>query len=185
MAHEDKEAEVAEPVGQAKPKLTLIVILAVLLGVFLALSIGGAIYHFQSGKAVQSELAAAREDLKHKTLMLTEAQEQIANLSMQMHTLREFSVAKASGVAAEKELAVDKPQVAAENSSAHTPASEPVKKEAPAPVTPPALKTPAAPPELKKRSPAISTARSPANLRKSSRRRSNAARRRWMAKNSG
>lgn len=105
MAHEDKEAEVAEPVGQAKPKLTLIVILAVLLGVFLALSIGGAIYHFQSGKAVQSELAAAREDLKHKTLMLTEAQEQIANLSMQMHTLREFSVAKASGVAAEKELA--------------------------------------------------------------------------------
>ena len=159
MAHEDKEAEIVEPAPQAKPKLTLIIILAVLLGVFLTLLTGGAIYHVQSGKMMQAELAVAREELKRKTLLLTEAQEQIANLSMQMHTLREFSVAKASDVVAEKEVAVDKPQAATENSSAHAPASEAGKKEQPVPVAPPqpvvppAPKAPAATLEAKKAKP--------------------------------
>lgn len=156
MAHEDKEAEIVEPAPQAKPKLTLIIILAVLLGVFLTLLTGGAIYHVQSGKTMQAELAVAREELKRKTLMLTEAQEQIANLSIQMHTLREFSVAKASSVAAEKEVAVDKAQAATENSSTHAPASEAGKKEQPAPVVPaaaPPPKAPAATLETKKAKP--------------------------------
>jgi flagellar basal body-associated protein FliL len=165
MAHEDKEAEIVEPAPQAKPKLTLIIILAVLLGVFLTLLTGGAIYHVQSGKTMQAELAVAREELKRKTLMLTEAQEQIANLSIQMHTLREFSVAKASSVAAEKEVAVDKAQAATENSSTHAPASEAGKKEQPAPVVPAAAPPPVAPPAPKAPAATLETKKAkPGNL---------------------
>lgn len=136
MTREDKEEAVVETPTETKPKFTLIVILSALLGVLLTLMTGGAIYHFQSGKAVQAELAAAREEVKRKTLMLTELQEQVAGLSRQVHALREFSVAKASGVAAEV-VAAEKQQASAESSPPAAPVSESGKKE---PVTPPVAK---------------------------------------------
>ena len=81
MARESKEEEPVEAPPEIKPKLTLVVLLSALIGIFLTLLTVGAIYHFQSGKAVENELAVSKEEVRRKTLMLTEAQEQVTALS--------------------------------------------------------------------------------------------------------
>jgi len=93
---------VAEAVAEteAKPKRTPVIILSILLGVSLAFSIAGGIYHVRSGKALRAELAASKDELKYKTQLLADQQEQIIGLSRQMHALREFSVTKANEAAA-------------------------------------------------------------------------------------
>jgi hypothetical protein len=101
MAREDKEKEPVESPPEVKPKITLLVMLSVLTGVLLTLLAGGTIYHFQSAKAARAELSVTKEELRQKVLLLTELQEQVTGLSKQVHALRDFSVARASGVAAE------------------------------------------------------------------------------------
>lgn len=138
MTRESKEEEVVEAAPEPKPKLTLVVILSILTGVLLTWAIGLTVYHFQSGKALRAELAAAKEEAKHKTLMVDELQEQISGLSKQIHALRDFSVAKASGVAAEAIAATGK-QPPADSSSATAPAGATATKEA---APPPVAKKP-------------------------------------------
>ena len=133
MTREKKKDEVVEAALEPKPKLALDVILSILIGVLLTLAIGVTVYHFQSRKALQTELAAAKEEAKRQTLMVTELQEQIAGLSKQIHALRDFSVAKASGVAAEAIAATGKQQPPAEVSPAAAPAAATAAKEAAAP----------------------------------------------------
>jgi hypothetical protein len=101
MAREDKEEKPVESPPEVKPKITLVVMLSVLTGILVTLLTGGAIYHFQSAKTVAAELSAAKEELRQKTLLLGELQEQVTGLSRQVHALRDFSIARASGVAAE------------------------------------------------------------------------------------
>lgn len=100
MTRENRDEEVVEIPPETKPKLTLVVILSIVVGILLTLLIGGTAYHFQSRKALVAELATANDELKRKTLQFGELQEQIVGLSRQIHALREFSVAKASSVAA-------------------------------------------------------------------------------------
>lgn len=139
MTRENKDEEVVEAAPETKPKLALVVILSILTGVLLTWAIGATVYHFQSGKALQAELAAAKEEAKHKTLMVDELQEQIAGLSKQIHALRDFSVAKASGVAAEAIAATGKQPPPADGSSTPAPAAATVTKEA---APPPVAKKP-------------------------------------------
>jgi hypothetical protein len=141
MARESKEEEPVEAPPEIKPKLTLVVLLSALIGIFLTLLTVGAIYHFQSGKAVENELAVSKEEVRRKTLMLTEAQEQVTALSKQVHALREFSIARASGAAEEAIVAGKQPTQAA------TPAATP----APASPDSEALKKEAAPPPVVKK----------------------------------
>jgi hypothetical protein len=141
MARESKEEEPVEAPPEIKPKLTLVVLLSALIGIFLTLLTVGAIYHFQSGKAVENELAVSKEEVRRKTLMLTEAQEQVTALSKQVHALREFSIARASGAAEEAIVAGKQPTPAATPAPA-SPDSEALKKEA------------APPPVVKKAKPA-------------------------------
>jgi hypothetical protein len=101
MAREDNEEKPVEAPPEAKPKITLVIILSILTGVLLTLLTGGAIYHFQSAKAAAANLSAAKEELRQKALLLTELQEQVTGLSKQVHALRDYSVARASGVAAQ------------------------------------------------------------------------------------
>jgi hypothetical protein len=143
MSRDSKEEEPVAPPSEVKPKLTLIVALSALVGVLLTLLTGGAIYHFQSGKALEAELSTTKEELRRKILMLTELQEQVTGLSKQVHALRDFSIARASSVAAEVIAA----------------SALPPKTEAPAPAAPapdPVLtkKEPVAAPVVKKEKPA-------------------------------
>ena len=143
MSRDSKEEEPVAPPSEVKPKLTLIVALSALVGVLLTLLTGGAIYHFQSGKALEAELSTTKEELRRKALMLTELQEQVTGLSKQVHALRDFSIARASSVAAEVIAA----------------SALPPKTEAPAPAAPapdPVLtkKEPVAAPVVKKEKPA-------------------------------
>lgn len=133
MTRENKDEEVIEAAPQPKPKLALVVILSILTGVLLTWAVGATVYHFQSGKALQAELAVAKEEAKRKTLMIDELQEQIAGLSKQIHALRDFSVAKASGVAGEAIAAAGKQQPPAEASPSTTPAGTTATKETPSP----------------------------------------------------
>jgi low affinity Fe/Cu permease len=102
----DRSEAVAGPALKAKPKwtLTLIVALSILVGILLTLLAGGAYYHFQAGAAqvneLVNELAATKEELKHKTVQIGQLEVQIAALSSQMHALKEFAVAKASAAVA-------------------------------------------------------------------------------------
>jgi len=123
MTRENKDEEVVAAAPQPKPKLALVVILSILTGVLLTWAIGVTVYHFQSRKALQTELAAAKEEAKRKSLMVDELQEQITGLSKQIHALRDFSVAKASGVAAEAIAAAGKQQPPADGSPAAAPAA--------------------------------------------------------------
>jgi hypothetical protein len=143
MSRDSKEEEPVAPPSEVKPKLTLLVALSALAGVLLTLLTGGAIYHFQSGKALEAELSTTKEELRRKALMLTELQEQVTGLSKQVHALRDFSIARASSVAAEVIAA----------------SALPPKTEAPAPAAPapdPVLtkKEPVAAPVVKKEKPA-------------------------------
>lgn len=100
MTRESKEEEVVESAAEKKPKITLVLILSLVIGVLVTLLIGGSIYHVQSRKALVAELAATKAELKQKTALFSDLQEQIAGLSRQMHALKEFSVTKAYAVAA-------------------------------------------------------------------------------------
>lgn len=134
MAREDKEEKPLEPPPEVKPKITLIVILSVLTGVLLTLLGGGAVYHFQSGKTAKVELSATKEELRQKTLLLTELQAQITGLSKQVHALRDFSAARASSVAGETIAAGALPPKA-DPAAPAKPDPETVKKEpAPEPI---------------------------------------------------
>lgn len=136
MTTENIDKEVVEAPSDKKPKLTLIVILAVLTGVLFMFAIGGVIYHVQSRKALEADLANTKDELSRKTQLLSDSQEQVVGLSRQMHALREFSVAKANAVAA----------AVANEPSAPAPASTP-----PAPVEPEKIKSkPVAAPAAKK-----------------------------------
>lgn len=95
MTTTDKGEEAAEAAPATQRKLPLLVILSILSGMLLILSIGVTVYHFQSGKKLKAELAATRGELKEKTQLAAELQEQVASLSRQMHALRDFSVNRA------------------------------------------------------------------------------------------
>ena len=145
MSRDSKEEEPVAPPSEVKPKLTLIVALSALVGVLLTLLTGGAIYHFQSGKALEAELSTTKEELRRKILMLTELQEQVTGLSKQVHALRDFSIARASSVAAEVIAASALPP----KTEAPAPAAP-----APAPATVLTKKEPVAAPVVKKEKPA-------------------------------
>ena len=78
-----------------KPRLSVIVILALLLGSVLTLLVGGAVLHFQQRSALQNEARVATEALKEKSQALGEMKVQIEALSRQMYSLKEFALARA------------------------------------------------------------------------------------------
>jgi hypothetical protein len=100
MSSKSENEEAVETPQAKKPKITLIVALSITVGILLACSIGISIIHFQSGKGQAAELISLKDELKRKTQLVNDSQEQVANLSKQIHALREFSVSRAQAVAA-------------------------------------------------------------------------------------
>jgi len=91
-----EETEVPEVAPTTtKPRLSIVVILALLLGSVLTLLVGGAVLHFQQRSALQNEARVATEALKEKSQTLGEMKAQIEALSRQMYSLKEFALARA------------------------------------------------------------------------------------------
>lgn len=94
---DDREApEVAAEAPPAKPKLTLVVVLSMLLGIVLTLLLAGGIIAYQRSKALHAQVLAANEQLKEKSQAVDEMKAQIEVLSKQMHLLKEYSIARSS-----------------------------------------------------------------------------------------
>ncbi len=145
---DDKEApEVAEQAPPAKPKLTLVVALSMLLGILLTLMLAGGFVYYQRSNALHAELIAASEQLQQKSQALDEMKAQIEGLSKQMHLLKEYSIARSSP-------AGDKTRKAEEVSSPTAPAGAATEGAPAARVAGAAAATPAAiPPKVKKPKP--------------------------------
>ena len=88
---EEPEADEAPPV--VKPKLTILVILSMLLGILLTVMAGGGLLYYQQSSALKAELLAARDELKGKGQALDEMKAQIEVLSRQMYALKDYSIA--------------------------------------------------------------------------------------------
>jgi cell division protein FtsL len=143
----DNEApEVAAEAPPAKPKLTLVVVLSMLLGILLTLMLAGGVVYYQKSKAVQAQLLAASEQLKEKTQALEEMKEQIEVLSKQMHLLKEYSIARSSPVG-EKRKKPEEPATVL-NAADGTP-PKPMAEAAETPTTTPAI----VPPKVRKPKP--------------------------------
>lgn len=98
-----EETEVPEvAMAAAKPRLSIVVILALLLGSVLTLLVGGAFLYFQQRNALQVEARVATEALKEKNQALGEMKGQIEALSRQMHSLKEYALARSSSESEKK-----------------------------------------------------------------------------------
>ena len=101
MTDDSEELEIAENVPAAEPRLTIVVVLSVLLGILMTLGAVGTYFHVQESRKLQAEVRVARNELIQKSLSLDEMKSQIEALSMQMNMLKDYSVAR-SGNAGEK-----------------------------------------------------------------------------------
>lgn len=79
-----------------KPRLSVVVVLAMLLGALLTVLLVVAYYNLQRNNAMQAEIRATRAALSEKSLALDEMKAQIEALSKQMNLLKDYSVARSS-----------------------------------------------------------------------------------------
>lgn len=93
-----EEPEVVEEAPAAKPRLSLVVILSVVLGILLTLGGVGAVLHLRDSKALQAEVLVMRSELKKKNLALEDMQAQIGALSSQMTLLKDSAAARSGSV---------------------------------------------------------------------------------------
>ena len=97
MNLQSEEVEVAPAVVPASPpKLTLVVILAALLGVLLTVIAAGAWLHYQQRAAWDAEVLTLKDALKKKAVALDEMQAQNATLGKQLKILKAYSIASST-----------------------------------------------------------------------------------------
>lgn len=136
---EEPEISAEEPLV-IKPRISVVVILSILLGVLLALGSVGAYWHWQQSNALQAEMRVATAALKEKSVAVDEMKAQIEALSKQMYLLKEYSVARSSAAGESKAEAATPSNAAADTKDAAvveapTPAPVPVKAKKPKPET--------------------------------------------------
>jgi len=99
---QSEEVEVVPAVVPAsQPKLTMVVILAALLGVLLTVIAAGAWLHYQQRAAWDAEVLTLKDAIKNKSMALDEMQAQNATLAKQFKILKGYSIAS-STAASEK-----------------------------------------------------------------------------------
>ena len=99
MNLQSEEIEVAPAVVPASPyRLTMVVILAALLGVLLTLIAAGAWLHYQQRAAWDAEVLTLKDALKKKSVALDEMQAQNATLGKQLKILKAYSIASSTAV---------------------------------------------------------------------------------------
>jgi dsDNA-specific endonuclease/ATPase MutS2 len=134
-----EEPEVSQGAPSAvRPRLSIVVVLAMLLGVLLTVLLASAYYNFQRTSALQDEVRIANAALKEKSQAVEEMKTQIEALSKQMNLLKEYSVAH-SAVASAKRAENAAPATIVELPKTEI---EKTKKEAPAAPLPEKMKKP-------------------------------------------
>ncbi|WP_301100402.1 hypothetical protein [Propionivibrio sp.] len=94
MKLQSEETEAAEETPASEPKLTIVVVLALLLGVLLTIIVVGAFIYYQQSTMLEAEVFALRDELKAKTIALDEVQEQNAALSRHVKVLKGYAIAR-------------------------------------------------------------------------------------------
>ena len=96
MSADNTDAEdVAKP-SDAQSSLAFPLVLAVLLGIFLTIGAAGGYLYFRQINAHDLTVHALEQTVKDKTATITELQGQIEALSRQIHTLRDYAVARST-----------------------------------------------------------------------------------------
>ena len=93
IPREEPDISPAAPPG-VKPRLSIVVVLAMLLGVVLTVLMVSAYFNYQRINALQDEVRVTRSALKDKSHAVEEMQTQIGALSKQMSLLKEYSIAR-------------------------------------------------------------------------------------------
>ena len=91
---DEEEPVVEEHAAQRQPKISLVVVLSLLVGILLTImSIGGFVLYQRAG-VLEAELRAARSELGKKNTALAGMENQIEALSLQMQVLKDYSIAR-------------------------------------------------------------------------------------------
>ena len=93
-------AEVLPEVPVSQPKLTLVAILAALLGVLVTLIATGSWWHYQQRAASDAQVQSLKEVLKQKNIALVDLQAQNAALAKHLNLLKGYSIASSTVAAA-------------------------------------------------------------------------------------
>lgn len=123
MTNDSEEPEVSEAPPVAKPRISVVIMLSMLLGVMLTVGVAGMLLHLRKSNALEKEMIAAREDLKEKSIALEEMKAQIEALSKQMNVLKEYSIARSSSPG-EKNKKAESPVPAADAKAITPPAAD-------------------------------------------------------------
>ena len=93
-------AEVLPEVPVSQPKLTLVAILAALLGVLVTLIATGSWWHYQQRAASDAQVQSLKEVVKQKNIALADLQAQNAALAKHLNLLKGYSIASSTVAAA-------------------------------------------------------------------------------------
>lgn len=115
MKSEVAESEVVEELPAAKPKLSIVVILAMVLGALLVVGVFAVIMHVQTSKSLKSEVLALKKELTEKDLAYEDMTKQVEALSRQIELLKENAIASSSGAGGRGDPAAVKPGPQAAN----------------------------------------------------------------------
>ena len=102
MINDNKEPEIAEEAPAVKPRISVVIVLSVVLGMLVATGGVGAYLYFKQSRVLQAEVLFVKNELKKKNQAFDEMSEQIKALSKQMNVLKEYSIAR-SGSAVDTE----------------------------------------------------------------------------------
>lgn len=94
MTRDDEEPVVEAPASARQPKISLVIVLSLLLGILLTIMAIGGFVLYQRAKTIETELRTARSDLNKKNTELVEMGGQIEALSLQMQMLKDYSIAR-------------------------------------------------------------------------------------------
>jgi TolA-binding protein len=96
-----EETETVEEAPASKPKLTMVVILSMLLGILLMVIVVGAFLSHQKGVRQNLDVLSLNDALKEKSVAIEDMRGQIKVLSRNIQILKECSIAR-SGAADER-----------------------------------------------------------------------------------
>ena len=101
MKPQSEKTDIVAEAPASKAKLTIVVVLATLLGILLTVIAAGAFLYQKKSTELEAEVLALRKELTAKTITLDEVQEQNATLSRHVKVLKGYAIAR-SVVASEK-----------------------------------------------------------------------------------
>ena len=93
----DDTADAVQPAPHARPRITAIIVLSMLLGVLLTLIVVGAIAYRQTIREFEAQVLAVEDELRTKSLALDDMKAQITMLSKHIQILKEYAIARSVG----------------------------------------------------------------------------------------